>query len=253
MLILDGWGWRCKSRMDDESGVDMPDADEQIAGIAVLNEPVRRELYRYVAAQGGDVTRDQAAKALGISRALAVFHLDRLAEEGLLEVSFRHLGQKRGPGSGRPSKLYRRSSRQLEVSMPPRSYELAAQLLATAVSTTPSPETGAALSRVARDFGESLGSEAERAAPSTDAESLLSAARGVLASYGFEPFRDAQGVIRLRNCPFHLLAEAHRGLVCGMNLSLMEGVVDGLRVSGIEAVLDPQPGMCCVAFRPIEH
>lgn len=239
--------------MNEESRVDMPDADDQIAGIAVLNEPVRRDLYRYVAAQGKEVTRDQAAEALGISRALAVFHLDRLAEEGLLDVSFRHLGQKRGPGSGRPSKLYRRSARQLEVSVPPRSYELAAQLLATAVSTTPSPETTAALSRVARSFGESLGSEAQQqAAPATDPDSLLSAAQGVLAAYGFEPFRDAQGVIRLRNCPFHALAATHRGLVCGMNLSLMEGVVEGLRVSGIEAVLDPQPGMCCVSFRPIQ-
>jgi predicted ArsR family transcriptional regulator len=239
--------------MSDESGVHVPDTDDQIASIAVLNDPVRRALYRYVAGQSGEVTRDQAAEAVGISRALAVFHLDKLAEEGLLEVSFRHLGKKRGPGSGRPSKLYRRASRQLDVSVPARSYELAAQLLATAVSITPSPETSAALAQVARGFGESLGTEAQqRSAPSADSESLLGAAEEVLASYGFEPFREPEGVIRLRNCPFHALAECHRGLICGMNLSLMEGVIDGLRISGIEAVLDPKPGLCCVSFRPIQ-
>lgn len=239
--------------MGDESGVEMPNADEQIASIAVLNDPVRRSLYRYIAAQDSEVTRDQAAEAVGISRALAVFHLDKLAEEGLLETSFRHLGQKRGPGSGRPSKLYRRSSRQLDISLPPRSYELAAQLLATAVSMSPSPETARALSQVARGFGESLGAEAhQRAAPSIDVESLLNAAQDVLAAYGFEPVSDPDGIIRLRNCPFHALAESHRGLICGMNLSLMQGVIDGLRARGVEAVLDPKPGLCCVAFRPIQ-
>jgi predicted ArsR family transcriptional regulator len=239
--------------MSDESGVDMPNADEQIASIAVLNDPVRRSLYRYVAAQDGEVTRDGAAEALGISRALAVFHLDKLAEEGLLETSFRHLGQKRGPGSGRPSKLYRRSSRQLDVSLPPRSYELAAQLLATAVSSSTSPETTTAIAQVARTFGESLGREAhQQASSSSDLDSLLDAAQDALASYGFEPVRDADGIIRLRNCPFHALAESHRGLICGMNLSLMQGVIDGLRAHGVEAVLDPKPGLCCVAFRPIQ-
>lgn len=231
----------------------MLDADEQIEAIGVLSEPVRRALYQFVVEQGGEVTRDQAAAALGISRALAVFHLDRLANEGLLDVSFRRLGERSGPGSGRPSKLYRRSSRQVEVSLPPRSYDLAARLLAQAIEAAPSPETLAVLSRVARSFGETLGAEAqEQAGVGADTGVQLAAAQEILAAHGFEPARMDDGSIRLRNCPFHALAECHRGLICGMNLSLMQGVVEGLRVGGIEAVLDPQPGMCCVSFRPIQ-
>jgi len=107
----------------------MADTDREISTVAVLKEPVRRTLYRYIVERGEEVTRDQAAEAVGISRALAVFHLDRLAEEGLLDVSFRRLGSRRGPGSGRPSKLYRRSSRQVTINLPPRSYELAAHKL----------------------------------------------------------------------------------------------------------------------------
>lgn len=230
----------------------MANADEQIAAIGVLRDPVRRALYQYVAREAGAVTRDQAAEALGISRALAVFHLDRLADEGLLDVSFRQLSEKRGPGSGRPSKLYRRSTRQVDVSLPPRSYELAAQLLAAAVEGASSPETIDMLSDVARSFGQRLGDEAEqRVGAGADAEMKLNAAQELLAGHGFEPVRVSETEIRLRNCPFHALAECHRGLICGMNLSLMRGVVDGLRVSGIEAVLDPQPGMCCVLFRTV--
>jgi predicted ArsR family transcriptional regulator len=229
----------------------MADADEQIEAIGVLSEPVRRALYQYVVNQGGDVTRDQASQALGISRALAVFHLDRLAEEGLLDVSFRRLGERRGPGSGRPSKLYRRSSRQVEVSLPPRSYELAARLLAAAVEDAPSPQTLAVLADVAHSYGQTLGAEAQQRAGG-DTAAQLQAAQDLLAAQGFEPAMMDDGTIRLRNCPFHALAECHRGLICGMNLSLMQGVIEGLRAHGVEAVLDPKPGLCCVAFRPIQ-
>ncbi len=53
-------------------------------------------------------------------------------------------------------------------------------------------------------------------------------------------------MIRLRNCPFHQLAEHHRGVVCGMNLGLIEGILTGLGAEGLRPVLDPQPGHCCV-------
>jgi predicted ArsR family transcriptional regulator len=71
---------------------------------------------------------------------------------------------------------------------------------------------------------------------------------GVLTQQGYEPSRGADGVIRLRNCPFHQLAERHREVVCGMNLALVEGLVAGLGADGWQPVLDPRPGHCCVAI-----
>src|SRR5437660_8763140 len=127
------------------------DALEEIDGIAALQEPVRRALYRYVVQEGREVTRDEAAEALEISRGLAAFHLDKLAEEELLAVSYRRLTGRSGPGAGRPSKLYRRSLRQFDITLPPRSYELAARLFARALdgsSGTPPPS----LQEVARRF-----------------------------------------------------------------------------------------------------
>jgi predicted ArsR family transcriptional regulator len=69
-----------------------------------------------------------------------------------------------------------------------------------------------------------------------------------LTRQGYEPCRGADGVIRLRNCPFHQLAERHREVVCGMNLTLVEGLVEGLGADGWRPILDPQPGYCCVAL-----
>src|SRR5580765_3916893 len=107
--------------------------ESQIDELASLAEPVRRKLYLYVAGRKGEVGRDEAARAVKVSRGLAGFHLDRLVEEGLLEASFKRLSGRSGPGAGRPSKVYRRASGQIEVSFPPRSYELAGRILVSAI------------------------------------------------------------------------------------------------------------------------
>ncbi|MDQ4069440.1 MAG: helix-turn-helix domain-containing protein, partial [Actinomycetota bacterium] len=107
--------------------------DRDLGAIASLQEPVRRALYRYVVAQRGEVSRDQAAEGVGVQRNLAAFHLDKLVEAGLLEATFRRLTGRTGPGAGRPAKLYRRSPSDHAVTLPPRQYELAAELLAEAV------------------------------------------------------------------------------------------------------------------------
>jgi predicted ArsR family transcriptional regulator len=70
-----------------------------------------------------------------------------------------------------------------------------------------------------------------------------------LATRGYEPFEDEAGVIRLRNCPFHRLAEQHRDVVCGMNQSYLQGVLEGLNRTDVTASLEPEPGLCCVAIR----
>jgi predicted ArsR family transcriptional regulator len=223
--------------------------ERQIAGLASLSEPARRALYFYVAGRRGDVGRDEAARAVGVSRGLAGFHLDRLVEEGLLEVSFRRLSGRAGPGAGRPAKLYRRSSRQIEVSLPARSYELAARILVTAIDASEAPKTRNALARTARSIGEQIGAEARaRAGSRPGKKRLLAGMVAALAANGYEP-EPAAGEIRLRNCPFHALASEHREVVCGMNLALIEGVVEGLQLPAAKPVLAPAPGMCCVRLQ----
>ncbi|MFC8587072.1 helix-turn-helix transcriptional regulator [Streptomyces sp. NPDC057217] len=223
---------------------------EDIEAIAALQDPVRRRLYEYVAAQGREVGRNEAAEAVGVARTLAAHHLDRLTEAGLLDSGSRRLTGRSGPGAGRPAKVYTRARAERSVSLPARDYRTAAELLAEAAE-----EAGldAGLRTAARRRGEALRGPA---APCGDLEETMR----VLAARGYEPHleeggeEDAEGpggkagtdgpVVRMRNCPFHAVAERFPPLVCGMNLALLEGLLgaDG----PVRARMDARPGECCV-------
>ena len=224
-----------------------------LASLSSLDDPLRRRLYEIVTSRPGPVNRDEAAAAAGIGRALAVYHLDKLVESGLLTASYQRPPGRSGPGAGRPAKVYARSDREFAVTVPPREYELAAQLLVQAVEADPSDRSRAALAEAARRLGTELGSAfrpspAGRDTAGDGRDAGERDVKGVLTQQGYEPCGGADGVIRLRNCPFHQLTEQHREVVCGMNLALVEGLVDGLGAGGSRPVLDPQPGHCCVAI-----
>lgn len=234
-------------------GPSKPDFDAQVTGLAALGDPLRRSLYRYVVAQSAPVNRDQVAAGVGVARHVAKFHLDKLVVDGLLAVEYARPPGRGGPGAGRPAKLYRRSSRELELSLPHREYEFAARLLANAVTTAEHDDVavGDALRQVAQDAGRTLGRHARRDAGARPTPSrLLAAATTVLGESGYEPRVDDAGVT-LVNCPFHRLAAEHTELVCGMNLDLMIGLVEGLDDPTLEARLEPAQGLCCVRLRRV--
>jgi predicted ArsR family transcriptional regulator len=216
--------------------------ERNVRAVSLLDEPVRRHLFDWVLAQNRPVGREEASRALKISRPLATFHLDKLADAGLLESGYQRLSGRVGPGAGRPARVYWRSPREFNVNVPERNYERAAELFATALEAhtggLPTP-----LRQAAGELGEHLG-EQEHARSST--RRLMDA----LESGGYEPQVDEAGAIRLLNCPFHALVEEHRPLVCGTNLALAEGLARGAGVSDMKPVLDSQPGYCCVSFRP---
>jgi predicted ArsR family transcriptional regulator len=212
------------------------------SGIGALAEPARRALYDFVVAAGEPVSREQAADGVGVPLHSAKFHLDRLVAEGLLEVEYRRLTGRTGPGAGRPSKLYRRAAREFTVSLPPRRYDLVGDILATAVDRA---ATGIpldeALATTAHDEGSSLGRAAGTAG-------TLDALAAVLEDQGYEP-TVSEDTLELANCPFDALARKHTELVCSLNRSYVQGVADGLGCTGVAARLEPEPGHCCVKAR----
>ncbi|MFH8484908.1 helix-turn-helix transcriptional regulator [Streptomyces longisporoflavus] len=244
---------------------------KDIDAIAVLQDPVRRRLYEYVAAQGREVGRNEAAEASGVARTLAAHHLDKLTEAGLLESGSRRLTGRSGPGAGRPAKVYTRAQVERSVSLPARDYRTAAELLAEAAEQA---GLDAGLCAAARRRGEALRG-------STAPCGSLEEAMEMLAARGYEPHLEGAGdegdagvpraedadadvkvdaeqaagaaapVVRMRNCPFHAVAERFPPLVCGMNLALLEGLLgaDG----PVRARMDARPGECCVVLEPSKN
>jgi predicted ArsR family transcriptional regulator len=224
------------------------DFDAHVVSVAALGDPIRRALYRYVVAQPEPVGREQAAAGVGVAHHVAKFHLDKLEADGLLDIEYSRPPDRRGPGAGRPAKRYRRSSRDIAVSLPERRYDLAAHVMAEAITTA--QHTGIpvadALREAARATGQALAERVrDKVGKRPSRASLLRIVSEVLADNGYEP-RVSTDCMTLANCPFHSLAETYTALVCGMNLDLIHGLLDALQPAQMHAALDPSPHRCCV-------
>ena len=219
---------------------------EEVAAIALLLDPLRWRLYQYIRASGLAVGRDEAARATAVSRNLAAFHLDRMAEAGLFTVEYRRLSGRSGRGAGRPAKLYRATSRHLEISLPSTRYALAAGILASSLEEKAADETAeVAARRVAGRVGAELGCELRRRVDRGGDRTLAKAA---VEELGYDPVAHPDR-IDLRNCPFDELVGTHQELICGMNHALLAGLLAALGAEGLVAE-GPRtsPARCCVSI-----
>jgi predicted ArsR family transcriptional regulator len=226
------------------AGTALPSGVDRTTALASLGDESRRKLLEFVRRARHPVTRDDASAALGMSRKLASFHLDKLVASGLLRAGHgAHGGGHGGPhrvGLSRRAKLYEPVPGTLAVRLPPHRHELLASLLAEAVSRQrPGESAREAALRVARERGEGLGAQAHGGATGA-----------VLGSLGFEPAAEGPYRTVLRNCPFHPVSAQAPELVCGMNHAFLCGY---LAAAGdddrLTAVLVSHPGMCCVELR----
>jgi predicted ArsR family transcriptional regulator len=220
-----------------------------IHAVASLTEGLRRRLYDYARASRRPVSRDEAASAMGISRKLAAFHLDKLVEVGLLRFNFDTSSATRG----RPPKVYVTSDVGVEVSIPARRYQLLAEILVEAVVVEDQHGSARiASARAAHERGVAAAGlipDRMRRGGRIGAERALTLASEVLSGCGFEPYRVDQGCVRLRNCPFHPLAGRMPEVVCELNHAFTSGVLAGLPAESVHAVLAPSAGECCVELR----
>ncbi|MET4093439.1 helix-turn-helix domain-containing protein [Arthrobacter sp. UYCu712] len=227
--------------------------NRRIEAVASLGDESRRALFDFVSSSGDAVSRDDAAAALGLPRSTASFQLDRLVQDGLLAVEFRKLGGRGGPGSGRPAKLYRAAVQEVAASVPDRNYDLAAELMVSAIEDAAASGVPAreALLRAAFARGQATARAGTGAA--TFAE--------FLAAEGYRPEGDGEGGLVLLNCPFHRLAEGHAGVVCAMNGAFLGGAAEGcgldperieaLDIEDLRALGAARPAQCCARIRPV--
>jgi predicted ArsR family transcriptional regulator len=229
----------------------MEPREHNIRRLATLEDDLRRRMYLFVRRQAAPVSREEVGDALGVSRKLAAFHLDKLADEGLLIFHFERPPGRSGPGAGRPAKVYEPSDDELEVSIPERRYDVMGTMLVDAVRTgAPGQSPLEHAAATARQAGEQLGQEVRQAhrLGRPGPERTLTAAQGVLEEHGFEPHRQG-GELRLRNCPFHALSRYAPEVVCTLNHAFIDGMVRGLGNDRVEVSLEPMPRQCCVVLR----
>jgi predicted ArsR family transcriptional regulator len=223
---------------------------QAVAAIAALDDEVRGALYAFARDAGRPITREGAAEAVGISRKLAAFHLDKLVAAGLLGARIDEPDPRK---VGRAPKVYEPVETDIAVHVPPRAPQVLAEILLEAVVTERAGErAGEAVLRVAHDRGVTVGAdERARLRPGrVGAERAMTLAAAVLDRHGFEPHR-CEGNVQLRNCPFHPLAASEPQLVCGLNQAFVDGMLHGLQADGaVDAVLAPRKGACCVELHP---
>jgi predicted ArsR family transcriptional regulator len=225
-----------------------------ISAVAALADGVRKRLYDVVRDAGRPISREEAARRVGISRKLAAFHLDKLVTVGLLVAGVAAEPPRR---VGRAPKVYRPVDDAVEVSVPPRAYADLASILVEAIeSPKPGESPVAASHRVAARRGRAAGSvAAEGVKGRLGVERAFTLTRRALVVEGYEPYEACESIdatdfaIRLRNCPFHALAAEVPGLVCQVNGAFLQGLLDGLGAERLEAVPVGSNGECCAEIR----
>ncbi|KUO02559.1 helix-turn-helix transcriptional regulator [Streptomyces caeruleatus] len=227
-----------------------PPAAVGLEAVTVLADDVRRRMFGFTRRAHRAVTREEAAADAGVSVKLAAFHLDKLVAAGLLRS--RYDSPEGSRRVGRRPKVYEPADADIRISIPERRPDLLAEILVDAVlGQEPGEDAQLAALRSARRRGEDLGAATRaRSRPGRlGPERSVSLAEAVLEQHGFEPDRPAPTELRLLNCPFHPLAARSPELVCGINHAFLGGFLTGVRAAGIDAVLAPRPGRCCVELR----
>lgn len=217
--------------------------EQDVAALAVLVEPQRRRLYDALARAATPRTLGELCKELGLARTLAAFHVEKLVAAGLVES----LAPEPAPGQpGRPSRKLRLTGRELTASVPPRRYDLIAEvLLDAATGQRPGEQLDVAARRSARARGAALADEFKPARRTGSHRRL----ELLLGRLGYAPAREGD-VVTLRNCPFDRLRTTDQGLVCHINHALAQGYLDGVKADDLTAELRPCADNCCVVITP---
>lgn len=222
-----------------------------LAVLSLLNDDIRWRLYHFARRDRHPITREEAARAVGISAKLAAFHLDKMVQGGLLQADFATPGGLRRR-VGRAPKRYRLSAQEFSLSLPQRRYDLIGEILVDALGLG-NGSTAQTVREIAFERGQCIGGghrEARRRGGS-EPERVTDEACSLLEGLGFEP-ADADSEVVLRNCPFQALAQRDPQLVCGINLAFIDGMLRGLGNRAVAAELTPDEGLCCVRVRVLD-
>jgi predicted ArsR family transcriptional regulator len=205
--------------------------------LAAAGDPQLRRVLLYVRGRRDPFTAQEVAVALGLHRNVARGRLDRLATAGFLTVTLERLGGRRGPGAGRPAKVYRVAPELEGVEFPDRRL---ADLISLLVGKIPARGRARALREAGEEFGRSLGARAGLKA-SGDARTGLERVCEALASLGFHAsvhsLEGDKAILKSATCPLRPLVVTRRdadGIDHGMWAGLVERGIRGVSADHVE-------------------
>lgn len=195
---------------------------------AVLGDPTRYSIYRYLLSGAGRMTAQEVASRFGLHPNVARMHLNKLKEIGLLVAHSEKSGH-----TGRPGHVYDLSGESVSLNLPPRDYRLLSELLCQALVTL-GDEGLVALEDVSRTYGRKLAHEVYTGLGvppgEVSVQQLLDRAAQALSHQGLEADvvteRGVAATLKIRNCSFEEVAARYPQFVCHLCHGLVQGVLE---------------------------
>jgi predicted ArsR family transcriptional regulator len=216
---------------------------------SALGDPTRRGIYIAVREAPEPATASQIADLFSIHPNVARHHLDRLAEDGYLEVTRRRPDGKSGPGAGRPAKCYTATAKEIELHFPARRYDLLSELLVRVIERIDPGNLSEIAADIGREYGKELADEVG-APEESGFDMAVSAVARAMTGMGFatDPDADTRRLLT-SHCPFAATAVKHPEVVCSLDRGIVSGLMESLSDDWrpVQVVSHPGAAEDCVA------
>lgn len=195
---------------------------------STLGDPTRRSIYLAVRESADPVTAAQIAAQFSIHANVARHHLDRLADEGYLEITHRRPHGKNGPGAGRPAKCYTSTEKEIELQFPARRYDLLADLLIRVVQRLEPVRASEIAAEVGREYGVELASTLDLP-EAAGFDLALATVQQAMVDVGFAVDTNTNNrQLLMSHCPFGRTAFDHPEVVCSLDRGIVNGLMEAL-------------------------
>lgn len=200
-----------------------------------FGDPTRRAIY-FAVREAADATVTGIAERFGVHPNVARHHLERLLDDGYLEVAPPEEGSRRG--AGRPSKRYTVSAKEvgLGVEASHRDEHLLVELLLATLTTLEPADASRLAEQAGVEYGRRLASSSltpdERCA---SRDQMLASVAASLSDHGFAASADpASAEIVSHECPFGEIAQRFPHVVCALDHGMVRGMVEHLSGTPVE-------------------
>ena len=195
---------------------------------STLGDPTRRSIYLTVRESADPVTAAQIAAEFDIHANVARHHLDRLADEGYLEITRKRPEGKNGPGAGRPAKCYTSTDKEIELQFPARRYDLLADLLIRVVQKLEPERAPEIAAEVGREYGMELAGTLQLP-DAASFDSVLAVVQQAMVDVGFAvDTNTGNRQLLMSHCPFGRTAFDHPEVVCSLDRGIVNGLMEAL-------------------------